>query len=261
MNTWAPWIACATLFVAVGKFLDQYHIRNATRSAARDFLVRAFMWLDARIVPDYGKGLLRLASFFTSRRIVAGAIFLLLFGPVGAITVFYIGRLTFGPQPESSYFYYLASWMDLGSLFWIYFLAVITAGGSLAAICAAYFNHLASICISDWRRVMLLLAGLIIPACLIRVTVFIILKIFAGGGYMIGTVIWAVFLSAVPFMFLESMTLLTIFVTLALKLLRAVCLNVFDSASDPRTSPFLYGFSFLGLGTLIAKTLLELLNV
>jgi hypothetical protein len=51
---WAFWLALGAFIAASGKFLDDYHIKTATKTKIREVLVKWFIWLDAHKVPDLG---------------------------------------------------------------------------------------------------------------------------------------------------------------------------------------------------------------
>jgi hypothetical protein len=55
---WALLLALAAFIIAIGKFLGNYHFSKAAKDSARSVLVRMFVWLEDRSVPDLSKPIL-----------------------------------------------------------------------------------------------------------------------------------------------------------------------------------------------------------
>jgi hypothetical protein len=124
---WAFWLALGAFIAASGKFLDDYHIKTATKAKIREVLVKWFIWLDAHKVPDLGGVVLKgFRAVLKIRRFLLVAVSL---AAVywATLSTFYLSRQIFGPKINQSYLDYLLNWVPLDETtpFWIGFLTLI----------------------------------------------------------------------------------------------------------------------------------------
>jgi hypothetical protein len=254
---WAFWLAVAALVAAAGKFLDDYHIKTATKTRMRDALVSWFLWLDARKVPDLGGLVLgALRGIFRIRRLpllIAGLVFVYW----ATLSAFYLGREIFSPTNDESYVDYLLTWIpfDYRAPFWLAFLAAIIVPALLGLIAMAYCFHRASMTSNDASRLGLLGSGLILGLLLGLSGAILAFIGFKGGGYFFGIILLAGLASVALPALLAICTLLLILIRYGIRLIRFLLLKAFDVASSPAVSPFTYAASLLGVIILAAKVL------
>jgi hypothetical protein len=251
---WAFWLAIAAFIVASGKFLDDYHIKTATKTKMREVLIKWFIWLDAHKVPDLGGVILKgLLTVFQIRRILLVAMSL---AAVywATLSTFYLGRQIFGPKNNQSYVDYLLNWVPLddSAPYWMAFLALIIVPQLLGLLAMAHLFHHASLTDSDASRLLLLGKGLVFGTLLGLLGGVLSILVFGPGPY--GIMIFVAGLSSILVPALMALlTLLLIFVRYGIKLVRFILLQIFDVASSPTVSPFTYTTSLLGVIILAAK--------
>lgn len=261
-SQWAFWIAVSAFIAGAGKFLDENHIGAAQKAATRTTLVRMFLWLDQRRVPDLGEPLLRLG-----RRLARPPTLLLLlvvpaFTYWSIVTAFYVGREFFGPANVESYWSYLASWIPSGptAAFWVAFLALFAVPALLGLVLIARYFHRASLAQNQWHSVVLLVKGVAGSVAVSLAGATLALAFGGGAGYALPILIAASLASALlPLLFVLA-TLALILCRLALRLSQQVLLQIFNVASSPEKSPFTYASSLLGVLVLGGKVLQELLH-
>lgn len=258
MDSWLITIGIVSVLVAGGNFLDEHHIDGSVKSKARDFLVRCFFWLECHQVPSFGHRMLARIAAVIKKRQTGLFLGVFLFAPVGAIHVFYFGRMLFGPHYHGSYTQYLLDWLNAaGSFIWLYFLVLVALSGVCTFAACAYFNQKASLSLSSMATIGFLLLGTVAPFVIAMLATALIMLLCGGGGYLAPVILAAVLLFAVPAIVMEVATFMCIFFVGLLNVLRWLLMNICDSATKPTTSPFLYASSLGGLLVLIAKTFME----
>lgn len=247
---WAFWVAAAA-GAATGKFLDDYHIRNDSKSDMRELLIRWFLWVDERSVPDLGGAVLK---GFTRRRLPLAVGIVLLSYPA-AITALYLGRQIFGPPVDQTYLTYVLTWIppDDTWRYWLAFMVGIITPGLVWTLAMAYCFHRASVAVRDLARLSLITAGTILGLVLALSGLVVVFVATHAGGYFVGTFLLAGLASVVPPALLAAATMALIFLRLSLALVRSLLLELFDVASAPSTSPFTYTASLIGVAVLIFK--------
>lgn len=258
---WAIWFAVAALVVGGGKFLDDYHIRTSTKSKAREYLVRAFLWLDAKTVPDLGGAILLLTRRLLSLRAVIVMLAALLFATWATMTAFYVGRAIYGPPHTEGYLLYIANWLTRSeSLFWGGFLTALVVPSTLGLIVTASWFRSASDATTGPKRITFLAVGLLLGAGLALSGTALLLATLGTGGYRVLLIPTAsVAATALPAV-LFIVTISLMFVRCLLYAGQRLALNVFDVASAPATSPFTYLFALMGIVTLAAKAVQAILD-
>lgn len=247
---WGFWIAAATLVAGTGKFLDDHHIKAATKSLARDFLVRWFVWLDSTSVPDLGLSVLRPLAALLRWRVVV-TLFFLLGGSLAITTALYLWRVIYGPDP-GNYLGYVTYWLAGGELlFWGVFLAAILLPAVAGSWVMAIFVARAARAKTSWERAALLVSAVVLgPAIsIVGVLPLALTSISPYGAGLLGA---ALVSPALPLL-LVCLVLLLMALRTVVRVTQWTLLKVFDSASSPSASPFAYASSLLALLILCAK--------
>jgi hypothetical protein len=164
------WIAVSTAISATGKFLDDFHIRNETKSRLRSFLIQKFIALESIRIPDPARETTRLiASFARSRGLLVGLAFCGI-AYVSLIGVFYYGRAGNGVPYGGSFGDYLSEWVphNAENLAWTIILGFLIGGGLLGI----GFSRWTAIRVSRtashqgiFAHYLLLVSGLIFLGC------------------------------------------------------------------------------------------------
>lgn len=259
---WAFWIAIAAFIAGAGKFLDENHIGAKQKAATRTALIRVFLWLDQRTVPDLGEPLLRLG-----RRIHGSPILLLI--PLGLafsywaiVTAFYVGREFFGPANVEGYWSYLAGWIpsDRTAILWVGFLVLFAAPALIGLALIAKYFHRASLAQSQWHVLALLAKGIVGSVLVSLIGAALALAFGRAAGYALPVLVTASLASIlIPALFV-LLTIALVLCRLALRLSQRVLLQIFNVASSPEKSPFTYASSLLSVLVLGGKVLQELLK-
>jgi hypothetical protein len=262
---WALLLALAAFIIAIGKFLDDYHISKATKDSARSVLVRIFVWLDDRTVPDLSKPILiSMHRLFVARlgRLIAVSI---IFSYWATVSALYICRSFFGPSNTRSYIgYLLGGWIPEDGIWFTTapLVASMAVPAMLGLTFIAYFFHRASLARSKPRCIALLISGVVGSICISLVgskLAYLYDKLNGSVNYD-GTSVLAIASLAsvvVPVVF-ASLTAMLIVCRWCLRLVKLVLLNVFNVASSPEKSPFIYASSLLSVGMLGVKIIQEL---
>jgi hypothetical protein len=254
---WALWLAIAALIAVAGKFIDDYHIKNSTRSKVRDILIRAFLWLDERTIPDLGGLVLSYFRKLLSVRSAAIAFLALALTGWATLTAFYIGRELYGPPNTEGYFSYIANWIprSVAALYWAGFLATLVVPSFLGLIVTARWFRKASNASGDIRRLTFLATGLILGSALAFLGTGLLLVTFGPGGYFFFLIAAAsLAAAAIPAMLFIGILVL-ILIRWMLHVGQRVTLSVFDVASAPTGSPFTYFCALLGIVLLAGKVI------
>ncbi|AMA60043.1 hypothetical protein [Bradyrhizobium sp. CCGE-LA001] len=251
---WAFWLAMAAFVAASGKFLDDYHLKAATKTKMREALVKWFIWLEAHKVPDLGGVILK--GFRVAFRVRLILLVAMSFAAVywATLSTLYLVRRIFGPEINQSYVNYLLNWvpLDESAPYWAGFLTLIIVPQLLGLLVMARLLHDASLTDSDASRLVLLVSGLVSGMLLGLLGGVLSILAFGPGPY--GAMIFVAGLASilVP-VTMALLTLLLIFVRYGIKLVRLILLEIFDVASSPAVSPFTYATSLLGVVILAAK--------
>jgi hypothetical protein len=261
---WGFWLGAAALIVSVGRFLDEYHIRSDTKSKARDLLIRAFFYLETINLPDIGRRIARRIRAFGSRFGWIGVIGLWLLGVLMLATFFTItGARSYSLRGQHSPLEWMGHYVDLfGSSI---FNSVFNYGVvSLTPLFAGIAGWLLLRLITDTKRdslalITALLSPLAIIISILPIGLFVGLT---GWGGTYGLAVWFFFSGflIVPFLFLAAILIILIAGRSLLQALRFVAMRMFDAASEPTRSPFVYGCAFLSVLVLFVKLLLGLNN-
>jgi hypothetical protein len=237
---WAFWLAVAALIAGAGKFIDDYHVKSTTKSRIRDVLVRWFIWLDDRKIPDLGGFVLKLIS----RLLSAKRLLLLAFGFVATywatLTCFYLVRQNLGPPTNDSYVMYILKWLplDRSSLYWLTYLTLIALPSLIGLVTTAHFLHRASIARGNRQMVWLLVSGFFAGIALALSGGFAALLIFGPGGYGIFVIVVGLGSLIVPSA-LTACVLALMIIRSGITLVRHLLLVLFDVASS-HSLAFLY---------------------
>jgi hypothetical protein len=229
-SDWGMWLAIVALLLAVGKFLDDYHVRQETKSKIRDILIRGFFVVQAVNVPDLGRGLAgrfwTLGSRLARRKFLAA--FGIGFGLIFASLVVFVGPI-------------VAGYLSLAPF------AVFVAGTTVWLLLG-----LISSIKQDWLALLLALCSPIV--------IFVIIcniTLFAAP-----ILLWAVipiFLfaiaSSIPLFVISGVLLVLLCCRALIHILRFLALHILDAASDPQRSPFTYAFALVSILILTGKCL------
>jgi hypothetical protein len=253
---WSLCIAIAALIGGTGKFLDDYHIRSSAKSKTRDLLVRAFIALDKRAVPDMGGYILRISRHVRSLSRYLLIPLVALVAAWAVISVFYLARRVNGPPLQESYALYIWHWIPLtgkATLLWLSLLGFYVVPAVLATLALSFLFHRASTTAQDWKRLPLLVGGLAAACAVVFAGTAVIFLCFGDFGYAAPFVAMASLSSIIPALLVTVTTLLLIIVRLSLLLFRYILLHIFDVASSPTNSPFTYASSLLSIAVLLFK--------
>ncbi|WP_316171256.1 hypothetical protein [Bradyrhizobium sp. SZCCHNRI1058] len=251
---WTLWLAIAAFVVASGKFLDDYHIKAATKTRMREVLVKWFIWLDAHKVPDLGGAVLNgfRAAFRVRRLLLVAMSFVAVYW--ATLSTLYLERRILGPEINQSYVDYLLEWvpLDRSAPYWIVFLALIIVPQLLGLLVMARLFHSASLADHDVKRLVLLVGGVVSGIFLGLLGGALSILVFGGGPYGVMIILAGLASISVPTM-MALLTLLLIFLRYGIRGFRFILLEIFDVASSPAVSPFTYATSLLGVLILAAK--------
>ena len=259
---WAFWIAIAAFIAGAGKFLDENHIGEKRKASTRTALIRMFLWLDQRKVPDLGEPLLRLGRRLHGSPSLLLLPFGLAFSYWAIVTAFYIGREFFGPANVEGYWSYLAGWIpsDRTAIMWVGFLVLFSVPALVGLALIANYFHRASLAESQWQVLGLLTKGIVGSIAVSLLGAALALAFGRAAGYALPILVTASLASViVPALFL-LLTIALVICRLALRLSQRILLQIFNVASSPEKSPFTYATSLLGVLVLGGKVLQELLK-
>ncbi|MET4065917.1 hypothetical protein ABID58_000691 [Bradyrhizobium sp. S3.2.6] len=251
-------IAIATVLVAVGQFLDKYHISSRAKEKARLMLVRWFVALDDLTIPDLPRKLLivvlrpdkRLSlillfvlyALYLPFCLILLVSFLLEGGLLGIAIIFMIMSapyVLFEPDVDL--------WKRLVvAAFLLFFFLIVPA--LCFMILRIPFRRLYN---SDKALIRFLspfAAGAILVIAI--AAMLVALSLFDAEDVATSSLILA---TTLPVMFLVFLTFALLVVKLFVQLTRKTAMVVFQAASDPQNSPFSYAAGFLGLIVVAVK--------
>ena len=270
---WGLWIAGLGLLVAAAKFLDEYHIKVHTKSATRDALVRAFIFLDQPRVLNVPAEIYHRVSVGISRRLGPFGWLIFWIGCYFAVvTAFYLGRRVLEPDWDYPFPTYALTWVD--SAFWAAFMlfavGTSTATYLLAGVLTRRWNGSGTLL--GQATFMLLTLGLFLVAAVITGIGFFVfgiinhnsaLPIATGSGIGLGNPIFLLTLTVLCLWHLvfisAAMVFLTLFRATYIVSHKAIS-SVLDAASNPKVSPYQYLATMLALLGLGFKVIDELLK-
>jgi hypothetical protein len=260
-TSWLPWplvLALGALLVAIGKYADDYMLNSADKSRIRDYLIRAFLYLEKPSIPEFEKPFIGTANWLWSRLRFWSLPALIVLSYWAFVTfVFFARQIIVGPPPKP-YWRYLMTWA-LDSPMWL--LYTLWALGTIMSsiLCLAIFLRFAKAAQSMAGRLLLVLFGSVIAQAIVF-NGYIGLLFFFGVGIPYGVFIplGAIVISILPAWFITFSTLCLIITRAWVAGLRAVLLHIFDKASDPRVSPFIYATTLLSIILLGIKVISEL---
>jgi hypothetical protein len=255
---WATTAVVSGAVVAVGKFFDDYHVRNSTKSRARDRLIAAFLWLDNRTIPDVGRAMasraLRLAQRIGCRKPLLVLVALILAA---------------------------SSWMSRSYWnvrFWFVSTFVVNCGYVVLLLLPAVV--LALILLLVTIKLLRFLSGARHDAVALTISLVGPLIVTATGLLTFGIVYWiapyVMYWFAIDFVTFEilaaavvvialaltylfwSLYVLIVLVKLLIALLRRAAMAVLDASSDPKHSPFAYSAALLSIVTIFITAAIQL---
>jgi hypothetical protein len=257
-NGWIAAITIATVLVAVGQFLDRYHISSRTKENARLMLVHWFVALDDLMIPDLPRKLLIVVLrpdkrlnvillFVLYAVYLSFCLILLILIPLQAgllgiaiiVMIMSIPMVLFEPDVEL--------WTRLfAAAFLLFFFLLVPA--LCFVILRIPFRRLYN---SDKARVRFLSpfaagATLVIAIAVILITI----SLFDPNDDVILILVLA---TTLPMIFLVFLTFALLVVKVFVELARKAAMVVFQAASDPQNSPFSYATGFLGLVVVVVK--------
>jgi hypothetical protein len=259
-NGWIAAITIATVLVAVGQFLDRYHISSRAKEKARLMLVRWFVALDDLTIPDLPRKLL-IVVLRPDKRLSVILLFvlyalylpfclnlliqfLLEAGLLGIAAIFVMASapmVLFEPDVE------LRTKL-LAAAFLLFFFLMVPA--LCFVILRIAFRRLYD---SD-KALVRFFSPFAAGATLMIVVAVILIAISLldpnpDEAIMSGLVL----ATTLPVIFLVFLTFALLVVKVFVELARKAAMVVFQAASDPQNSPFGYATGFLGLAVVVVK--------
>ncbi len=269
---WGLWGAASALIVAIGIFIDRYHLSNNVKDSARTFLIKCFLAVERPKIPQFAQSAVGFLRKLWRSWWHLGLLAFMLFVYWAVVSVFYLGRIVLGIRAEIPYLRYVLTWIpfDNTAPFWV----AVLVWGALVGVAALLAVSAILLKINTtgnvWEQLSWSFLAYLIGWTFVAAGTPVSLLIFSHGpefqaipasAHLTEKPLFSLilsFFSSVPALFYSNIVFLLILLRLILKAAQRVLLNVFNVASSPRNSPFAYLCSLLGIGVFGIKLIKEL---